>query len=98
MTVWVYFHQQAPGPQADPRKVVPVFRTVPRSPKGGHRPPDRAAGRADRPGTNSGYWSFFSADTAGMLRSVQVTDGTALADFRDFRRLLPNTPAALLIG
>jgi hypothetical protein len=33
MTVRVYFHQQTPGPESDPGKVVPVSRTVPRSAK-----------------------------------------------------------------
>jgi hypothetical protein len=57
--------------------------------QGGHRRPQRAAGWADRPWA-AGYWSFFSDDTAGMLRSVRVTAGTGFADFRDFRRLVPD--------
>jgi hypothetical protein len=94
MTVRVFLHQQTAGPEADPRAVLPVARTVPRSPKvataaltellRGPTTRERAAG----------YWSFFSDDTAGMLRSLRVTGGTALADFGDFRRLIPNATSS----
>jgi hypothetical protein len=50
MTVPVYLHQQAPGPESDPGKVVPVSRTVPPSPRVVTAALNEAAGWADRPG------------------------------------------------
>jgi hypothetical protein len=73
---------------------VPVSRTVPLSPEvatavlsellRGPTTRERAAG----------YWSFFSHDTAGMLRGVRVTGATGFADFRDFRRLISNATSS----
>jgi hypothetical protein len=37
-----------------------------------------------------GFWSWFSDDTAGMLRSARIEDGTAYLDFEDFRDIIPN--------
>jgi hypothetical protein len=37
---------------------------------------------------------LFSDDTAGMFRGVRVTGDTGFADFRDFRRLLPNATSS----
>jgi hypothetical protein len=94
MTVAVYFHQQTPGAESDPRKVAPVLRTVPRSPRVATAvPTELLRGPAARERA-AGYWSLFSDDTAGMLRSVRVTGATGFADFRDFRRLVPTPPAA----
>jgi hypothetical protein len=94
MTVRVYFHEQAPARQADPRRVVPVSRTVPRSPSVATAALAELLGGPTAGERTAGYWSFFSAETAGTLRSVRVTGGTALADFRDFRRLLPNATSS----
>jgi hypothetical protein len=90
MTVRVYFHEQAPGPESDPHKVVAVSRTMPRSPKVATAALNELLRGPTAGERAAGYWSFFSDDTAGMLRSVRVTAGTGFADFRDFRRLLPN--------
>lgn len=38
----------------------------------------------------SGYTSWFSAETAGMLRSVDVSEGVAHVDFENFAPLLNN--------
>jgi hypothetical protein len=38
----------------------------------------------------AGLFSFFSAETAGMLNSVVVRDGVAYVDFQDFSRIIPN--------
>jgi Sporulation and spore germination len=94
MTVRVYFHEQAPGPESDPGKVVPVSRTVPRSPKVATAALNELLRGPTAGERAAGYWSFFSDDTAGMLRSVRVTGGTGFADFRDFRRLLPNATSS----
>jgi hypothetical protein len=94
MTVRVYFHQQAPGPESDPGKVVAVSRTVPRSPKVATAALTELLGGPTAREGAAGYWSLFSDDTAGMLRSVRVTGGTGFADFRDFRRLVPNATSS----
>jgi hypothetical protein len=88
MTVRVLFHEQAPAPESDPRRVVPVSRTVPWSPKVATALNELLRGPTTRDRA-PGYWSFFSDDTAGMLCSVRVTGGIGFADFRDFRRLPP---------
>jgi|SRR5512132_2111377 hypothetical protein len=64
MTVRVHFHQQASGPQSDPRKVVPVSQTVPRSPRVAAAAAlnEPLRGPTDRERA-AGYWSFFSDDT-----------------------------------
>jgi hypothetical protein len=38
----------------------------------------------------AGLASFFSDETAGMLNAVDVRDGVAYVDFRDFSRIIPN--------
>ena len=90
MTVRVLFHEQAPAPESDPGRVVPVSRTVPRSPKVATAALNELLRGPTTRERAAGYWSLFSDDTAGMLRGVRVTGGTGFADFRDFRRLLPN--------
>jgi hypothetical protein len=94
MTVQVYFHQQAPGPESDPRRVVPVVRTVPRSPKVATAALNELLRGLTAGERAAGYWSCFSDDTAGMLRSVRVTGDTGFADFRDFRGLVPNATSS----
>jgi spore germination protein GerM len=38
----------------------------------------------------AGYGGWFSAKTAGALRSVRISRRVAYIDFRDFSRLIPN--------
>ena len=38
--------------------------------------------------------SWFSAETAGMLNSVEVTDGTAEVDFQNFSAIIPNASSS----
>jgi hypothetical protein len=94
MTVRVYFHRQASGPESGPGKVVAVSRTVPRSPRVASAALNELLGGPTAWERAAGYWSFFSDDTAGMLRGVRVAGGTGFADFRDFRRLLPNATSS----
>jgi hypothetical protein len=42
----------------------------------------------------SGLTSFFSAETAGMLNRVELRDGVAYIDFRDFSSIIPNASAS----
>ena len=90
MTVRVFFHEQAPGPESDPGRVLPVSRTVPRSPRVATAALNELLRGPTTRERAAGYWSFFSDDPAGMLRGVRVTGGTGYADFQDFRRLIPN--------
>lgn len=50
----------------------------------------------------TGLHSWFSDETAGMLRSVTVTDGFAVVDFEDLRPVIPNAVgsagALMLLG
>ena len=50
----------------------------------------------------AGVMSWFSEETAGMLRSVSVEDGFAVVDFEDFRPIIPNAVssagALMLLG
>ncbi len=82
----VHFHQGAPG---DPRKVVAVLRSVPKTAAVATaaltellRGPTEAERRA-------GYWSMSVGETAGDLKSVRV-GGVAHVDFLDFREIIPN--------
>lgn len=50
----------------------------------------------------AGLHSWFSGETAGMLRGVEVTDGFAVIDFGDLRPVIPNAVgsagALMLLG
>jgi hypothetical protein len=41
-----------------------------------------------------GLGGWFTARTAGMLRSVSLRGGTAFVDFRDLRRVIPNASSS----
>ena len=43
---------------------------------------------------SAGFSSWFSGDTAGMLRGVNLTDGHAVVDFDDLRPVIPNASAS----
>jgi hypothetical protein len=91
VTVKLFFHKGSPG---DPATVAPVDRSVPetamvataalRELLSGPTAGERAAG----------YWSPFSAVTAGQLRGVRVDGGVAYADFHDFSRIVPNASSS----
>lgn len=91
MTVNVYFHH---GQGADPAVVVAVSRTVPRSPDVATAALGALLAGPTSVDRDAGYWSHFSAATAGTLRSVRIGDGVAHADFRDLRRIIPNASAS----
>jgi N-acetylneuraminic acid mutarotase len=86
-TVKVYFHDRL---QTDPRQVVAVSRTVPRSPRVATATLAELLRGPSAREQEAGYWSFFSAGTAGKLRSLRIAAGLATADFADFRRAMPN--------
>lgn len=87
----VYFHRGAPD---DPRKVVAVQRSVPRT-----AAVATAALNELLPGPTaqekaSGHWSIFVPATAKTLKSVRVENGVAHADFTDFRQIIPNASSS----
>jgi hypothetical protein len=89
--VLVFFPRGDPGPRCD--RVRPVRRTV-RAPavlRGALSALLRGPTAAER---RLGYGGWFTARTAGMLRSVALERGTARVDFRDFRRIVPNASSA----
>lgn len=87
MTVTIFLHR---GQLADPAEVVAVRRTVPRTAKVATAALQQLLAGPTATERRAGYWSHFSAATAGMLRSLQVSGGVARADFRDFRAIIPN--------
>ncbi len=97
--VQVFFPRGDPGSRCD--SVHAVSRTV-RTPavlKGAIESLLEGPTAAER---RHGYGGWFSARTAGMLRSVRLSRGVAYVDFGDFRRAIPNASSscgsALLIA
>lgn len=89
--VQVFLARSDPGIRCD--KVYPVSRRV-RTPavlKGAVEALLRGPTAAER---RRRYGGWFSARTAGMLRSVRLSQGVAYIDFRDFRRVIPNASSS----
>jgi spore germination protein GerM len=86
MTVKIYFNDDPD----DPTHVLPVERTVPWSPQVATAAVGQLLAGPTAAERNAGYYSWFSSATAGMLRSVRVTNGVAYVDFQDFSRIIPN--------
>lgn len=91
MTVTIYLHR---GQLADPATVVPVRRTVPRTPMVATAALNALLAGPTSAERDAGYWSHFSAATAGMLRGVRIGNGLAHADFKDFSRIIPNASSS----
>lgn len=90
-TVKVFFPRGATGTRCD--RVLPVERRV-RAPavlRGALAALLQGPTAAER---RRGYGGWFSARTAGMLRSVRIANGVAYVDFRDFRRVIPNASSS----
>jgi Sporulation and spore germination len=77
------------GASNDCARVLPLKRTVatPTLLKGAMQALLAGPTKAERA---RGYGGWFSAKTAGHLRSVQIVHGVALIDFRTFARDIPN--------
>lgn len=84
-TVFVYFTDSTESRVPAPR---PVPDTV-----DGLRAAFEALLRGPGP-AEPALLSWFSPETAGMLREVDVTDGFAVLDFADFRPAMPNATAS----
>lgn len=80
-------------PGAGCRRVVPLPRIVPRPAvlTGAMRQLLEGPTRAER---RRGYGGWFSARTAGMLRSVRVAGGVAYVDFANFSQIIPNASSS----
>lgn len=93
-TVIVYFHSG--------EKLVPVTRRIPRTPMVATAAMRQLLAGPTAAERTAGMWSWFSARTAGMLRSVRVANGVAYADFADLRPVIPNAStsagSAALLG
>lgn len=90
-SIAIYLPRGDVGTSCD--RVFPVSRTV-RSPavlRGAMAALLRGPTAAERA---DGYGGWFSARTAGRLRRVAVTAGTARIDFRDFSRIVPNASSS----
>jgi spore germination protein GerM len=89
--VKIFLARGSPGPRCD--RVFPVFRAVPAPAvlKGAMQALLRGPTAAER---RRGYGGWFSAKTAGMLRSVELARGVASVDFKDFRRIIPNASSS----
>lgn len=87
MTVKVYFNKRG---IEDPRRVVPVERTVPYSSMVATAALTQLLAGPTAAESGQGYWSFFSSATADVLHSVRIGNGVGHADFRDFSRIIPN--------
>jgi hypothetical protein len=86
MTVQVYFHKLD--------ELAAVSRIVPTSADKPSAALSKLLAGPTATERRSGYYSFFSAKTADMLRSVRVVNHVALADFRDFRLIIPNASSS----
>ena len=86
MMVKIYFNDDPD----DPTHVAQVERTVPWSPRVATAAVGQLLAGPTAAERNAGYYSWFSSATAGMLRSVRVTNGVAYVDFQDFSRIIPN--------
>jgi hypothetical protein len=80
-------------PAAGCRRVVPLPRIVPGPAvlTGAMRQLLEGPTRAER---RRGYGGWFSARTAGMLRSVRVAGSVAYVDFASFSRIIPNASSS----
>lgn len=91
MAVMVFFHR---GEADDPARVLPVQRTVPQSERVATAALNELLSGPTAVERDAGYFSFFSPATADMLISLRVAGGVAHADFRDFRRIIPNASSS----
>jgi Sporulation and spore germination len=91
MTVNVYFHM---GPTIDPAQVTVVTRTIPRTSAVATAALNQLLAGPTAAERSAGYSSFFSDQTANMLRSVRVTSRVAYADFGDFSGIIPNASSS----
>jgi hypothetical protein len=89
--VEIYAPRDSPGRNC--ARVFPLARTVPAPAvlTGTMRALLRGPTAAERA---RGYGGWFSAKTAGMLRSVRITNGVAYVDFRNFSRVIPNASSS----
>jgi spore germination protein GerM len=90
-TVQIFVPRGATGSRCD--RVVAVHRHVaaPAVLAGAMRELLKGPTVAER---RAGYGGWFSARTAGKLRSVRITAGVAYIDFADFRKIIPNASSS----
>ncbi|RAS62553.1 sporulation and spore germination protein [Lentzea atacamensis] len=84
----VYFHR------GDPAAVVAVPRSVPKTQMVATAALNELLAGPTVAEREAGYWSMFVPGTAKSLKSVQITDGVAHADFTDFSTIIPNASSS----
>ena len=89
--VKVFFPRSDPGVRCDRVYAVPRRASPPAVLKGAVEALLRGPTEAER---RRGYGGWFSARTAGMLRSIRLSKGVAYVDFRDFRRVIPGASSS----
>lgn len=87
MEVKVYFNCDTAGGGVAPR---PVHRIVPKSPRVLQAALEALLAGPSASERQASFSSWFSSDTAGMLRSVTIDDGHARVDFADLAPVIPN--------
>ena len=89
--VYVFVPRGAPGPNC--ARVLPLSRRVekPAVLTGAMKALVAGPTTAERA---QGYGGWFSRKTAGVVRSVRVSHGTAYVDFRNFSRVIPNASSS----
>lgn len=85
----VYFHNDALAADAsDCTAVFPVHRVVPQTQAVASEALRSLFGGPNTEERGAGYRSFFSSDTAGLLKRLRIGHGTAYVDLEDPRDLL----------
>ncbi|MCA1850691.1 MAG: GerMN domain-containing protein, partial [Acidobacteria bacterium] len=92
MTLKVYFSNDKPSRSADScdGKVFPVRRTVPKSTGVARAALEQLFAGPTSGEQARGYSSFFSAQTASILKGVKIENKTAYVNFTDMREMLGN--------
>ncbi len=86
-TIKVYF---TPSADAATGKTAPVSRQVPKARATIRGAMEELLKGPTKEERNSGYTSWFSEKTTGMVKGVSLHEGRAIVDFADFSRLIPN--------
>jgi len=87
----VYFNNSQLNPEADCGLVYPVSRMFIESPEDALRELFKGPTEAEK---EAGYDSWFSSQTEGTLKNVQVLNSTAYIDLEDIRLVVPGASSS----
>lgn len=91
VAVEVFFHR---GQNTDPGMVSPVKRQVAASARVAESTLAALLAGPTEAEQAQGYWSHFSARTAGLLNTLRIANDVAHADFRDFSKVIPSASSS----